>query len=329
MKDEFKPTNCDLILLENCMLRCKMCHMWRCDKDVMLVPTDIYGNFIKGLYDYFGSDMQILFVGGEPLLKDGIEDLIRFASDKGFFTSLTSNGYLINKKRAFALMDSGISSVVISIDSLNHNVHDYLRGVKGVLARALSAIKYLSKFKSEGQSVCVVSIIMEPTLDYILELADWADTNEDIACISFQVVAQPFFTGYDNFWYRNDRFSLLWPKDVKKVKNVIDELIVRKERKAKIGNSVNQLEIFKRYFEKPQEFVKSGGCHLGYNSLSVNSSGNVFLCFDQPPIGNIMRDEISDIWMSQRADYVRSRIKHCNTHCKSMINCFSEDGFSV
>ena len=75
--------------------------------------------------------------------------------------------------------------------------------------------------------------------------------------------------------------------------------------------------------------MKKEGCHLGYNSLSVNSSGDVYLCFLQQPIGNIMEDSIEHIWESPLANRVRENIKNCTKNCKSMINCFTEEGFSI
>jgi MoaA/NifB/PqqE/SkfB family radical SAM enzyme len=324
-----KPDYCDLILLENCMLRCKMCHMWRCEKEIDLVPALYYEKFIHALAKFFGSDMQILFVGGEPLLKPGIIDLIRSAAKERFFTSLTSNGYLIDRPMAAAIMNARISSLALSLDSLDAKKHDSLRGISGVFIRVQKALKYLSQYKHSGQSICIVCTIMAPNLDDIVALADWAEKHKEIACITFQVISEPFFTGDNDEWYRDERFSFLWPKDTQAVIDLIDRLIERKEKNYKIGNSVNQFAMFKRYFEHPERFVKYGGCHLGYNSLSVNSSGDIFLCFDQPPIGNIMRNDISDIWFSEHAHSVRARIKGCKQHCKSMINCFSEDGFSI
>ncbi len=324
-----KPQFCDLILLENCMLRCKMCNMWQCRNDINRVPTSFYQKFIESLYEHFGSDMQIQFVGGEPLLKPGIIDLIRSASKKGYFTSLTSNGFLINRRMAFQLIDAGISSLALSLDSIDKKVHDHMRGRHGVYKRVMKALKYLAQYRYPEQSICVVSTITSMNIDGLVALADWAEENNDITCITFQVLSQPFYTPEDPNWYTNDQFSSLVPKDMEKVKSIIDALIERKEKKNKIGNSVNQLAMFKKYFENPGRFVKKGGCHLGYNSLSVNSSGDISICFEQEPLGNIMRDTIKDVWESTHASDVRKSIKACSQNCKLMINCFSEEGFSV
>jgi len=325
-----RPQCCDLILLENCMLRCRMCSMWQCRNDVNHVPAYYYQSFIDSLYNYFGShDMQMQFVGGEPLLKPGIIDLIADASCKGFFTSMTTNGFLLNRKKAYQLIETKMSSIALSLDSLRPEVHDFLRGRKGLFKRVMKALKFLMRYRYPEQSVCIVVTIMEPNLDDLIPLADWAQSIDDIAAISFQAVVQPFYTEDNSDWYTKERFRFLWPTDSVKVNSVIDGLIERKEKKYKIGNSSNQLHLFKRYFEYPEQFVKKGGCHLGYNSLSVNSTGDIYLCFDQEPIGNIMRHGIDEVWESPHADKVRARIKGCTQNCKLMMNCFSEEGFRI
>jgi len=303
--------------------------MWKCQKDINQVPAFYYKDFLDSLYNYFGSDVYIQFVGGEPLLKPGIIDLIRHASEKNFFTCMTTNGYLINRKMALELVEARFSSLTLSLDSLNKKTHDFYRGRRGVYKRVMRALKYFIGYRYPEESICIVTTIMDANVDELVALADWVEKNEGLACISYQVLAQPFFTKDDPLWFKDPRFSFLWPKNEKKLFSAIDELIERKEKKYKIGNSVNQFKLFKKYFQNPEKFVKKGGCHLGYNSLSVNSSGDIYLCFEQPPIGNIMRDRIEDVWDSPRADDVRGRIKSCNKNCKLMINCFSEEGFSI
>jgi len=324
-----KPSNCDLILLENCMLQCKMCYMWQCKKDINQVPAFYYKGFIESLYSYFGSGIYIQFVGGEPLLKPDIIELIKCASEKGFYTCMTTNGYCINRKMALDLVEARFSSLTLSLDSLNKKLHDYYRGKHGVYKRVMKALKYFIGYRYPEESICIVTTIMDANIDDLVPLADWVENHEGIACISFQVVSQPFFTKEDPLWFNSPRFRFLWPQNKQKLFSALDQLIERKQKKYKIGNSVNQLNLFKKYFLNPEQFVKKGGCHLGYNSLSVNSAGDIYLCFEQPPIGNIMRNRIEDVWESPYANEVRLQIKSCKQNCKLMINCFSEEGFRI
>ena len=94
----------------------------------------------------------------------------------------------------------------------------------------------------------------------------------------------------------------------------------------KINNPVAQFEVFKSYFKHPERFVKTLRCNLGYNSVSVNTSGKIFLCLSRDPIGDI-RDgkSMEEIWFSKEAQRVRENIANCKNNCKSMINCFFEE----
>ena len=171
---------------------------------------------------------------------------------------------------------------------------------------------------------------MELNLNDITDIADWANKREDIDAVSFQAIDQPFFTKPDKDWFTKTEYSFLWPDDIEKVDNVIDALIFRKEKGgSKIANSVAQLKGFKRYFREPHRIIQHNGCHLGYNSLSVDAVGDMYICFDQEPIGNIVRDSVSSVWESESANETRRAIKKCKKNCKSMMNCFSEDGFIV
>jgi len=302
--------------------------MWQCDKPVDRVPVSYYAAFMHTVYEKFGNDMQVNCVGGEPLLKPGVYELLRQLSQWGFFSALTTNGYLLSERNAKALMQTGVSSVTVSLDTFDEAMHDRLRGKKGVYRRAMQGIRFLHAYQKELQSVCVVATLMKPTLPGIIPLLEWAENNAAIASISFQAVDQPFYTPSNKNWREHDYYTSLWPED-ETVAPIIDTLIERKNEGYKIANGISQLEGYKRYFSDPHRIIAHDGCHLGYDALSVNALGDIFLCFDQPPIGNIMREGIEDVWESNKANVVREKITACRKNCKSMMNCFSEEGFQI
>ena len=59
--------------------------------------------------------------------------------------------------------------------------------------------------------------------------------------------------------------------------------------------------------------------------LKVGPSGEIFLCAENGPIGNVKECDIAKIWVSDAADSVRQRIACCRTNCPQMINCYFED----
>lgn len=306
------------------MLECKMCKMWQSKDDINRVPVAYYMRFVDSMADFFGNDVQIQFVGGEPLLKPDVLELIRHTVQCGFRTTLTTNAYLMDKTMTRDLLLTGIDMVVVSLDSLKPRVHDSLRGKRDVFKRVMKALKYLGAFKADKQSIRVVATIMNPNLDSLLALVDWVETQKHIEAITLQAIDQPFGTHPDFKWYEKEEYSFLWPEK-EKVHWLIDQLIDYKKKDYKISNSIEQLNGFKRYFEKPETIISQGGCHLGYNALSVNQAGDISLCFAHEPLGTIMRDSIEDVWESEKAAHVRAQIKACTNNCKLMMNCFAKD----
>ena len=320
-----KPVFCDLVITENCMLRCKMCKMWQGKDNGSGLPVEIWKRFIDSFADFVGDKAQVQFVGGEPLLKEGILELIVHTAKKGFLTTMTTNGYLIDEKMARNIVASGLSTLVLSLDSIKRQTHDFLRGVEGTYDRLRRAISLLERIKNNSLKLHIVATIMEPNLDEILELTEWVNMNEAIEYISFQAVMQPFFTPFDESWFEKGEFSLLWPKDSVRVERILDNLIAFKEKGYKITNPVSQFKIFKTYFSNPKQFVKIK-CNLGYNSITVDTAGRIFLCNSMEPIGNIRNDRnIEEIWLLEKTEEIREKIRNCKYNCKLMINCFFEE----
>lgn len=96
---------------------------------------------------------KVDFFGGEPLLKDGIVDLIRHGARKGLYMSVTTNGRQLTKDFIRELRRAGISCINISLDSISEKKHDRLRGLPGVFNRAVNGVR----FCYEESIPCIVS----------------------------------------------------------------------------------------------------------------------------------------------------------------------------
>ncbi|MDD4939449.1 MAG: radical SAM protein [Candidatus Omnitrophica bacterium] len=317
--------NCHLVLLENCLLKCKMCHMWECKNDPEEMPAEAWMDLLFSLKDLCGKQTHVHFVGGEPLMKRGIIDIIRFSSQNKFISSMTTNGFLIDKDMALRIAGSGLDTLVLSLDSLNPRTHDYLRGVPGVYNKVMDAIGYFEAIAAEKPRIHVVTTIMASNIKELADLALWAQDKKEVANISFQAVMQPFFTPGQGAWYNDEAFSFLWPKDQNELNRSLDELIKLKKSGLKITNASSQFEVFRSYFSSPENFIKKGACNLGVDSLTVNSSGKMFFCLDKEPIGDIRKDDVKKAWFSDKAESVRQQIKSCKKNCKLMVNCFFKE----
>ncbi len=322
---KIKPGFCCLGITNKCMLKCRMCYKWR-DNKVEQYPTlEQYKNFISDFRELVGDNFTLHFGGGEALLYDGVLDLVDYSVKKGFLTNIISNGWLIDEDMAKRIADSGLHELVLSLDSLNEETHDYLRGVKGVYHRAMKAIKYLSKHCRDTR-VGICTVIYDWNLDELMPLLEWANSNDALSSIIFMAPMQPNSTGV-NKQLRDSEYGFLWPKDQAKVCAFVDKLLELKSVCYKIGNSIPQLEAFKLYLQSPDKFVKKTRCNLD-RAVHISAVGEVFLCYRWDILGNIRYgDDIRRIWRSEQAEGVRQKINCCKENCHFLLNCFFEGDY--
>lgn len=318
-------------IIDDCMLKCKMCYKWKEDifikeKEKAKIPTlRDWKNCVSSLRDITDDSFQINFGGGEPFLKEGLLDLVRFCNSKRFKTNVATNGYLIDGKMAKKVAGSGLDGIIISLDSLNESIHDYLRGVRGVYQRVMNGVKYLDRF-CDGLYKGICCVIYEKNLDDILKLAEWVDKDSRLNSIYFMAAMQPNNTPLDPGWYKRDEFIHFWPKSSKRVCSIIDELIRLKKDGSKISNQICQLEAFKSYYQYPERFVKKTKCNMD-SAVHISSTGDIFLCYRWARLGNIKRDSLAEVWYSKEADEVREDIQRCQDNCHFLLNCYFEGDY--
>jgi len=325
-----KPGFCCLGIVDSCMLRCRMCEKWKDDLTAhgkTEPTTEQYKTFISQLREITDEGFEIDIGGGEALMRNDVLELVQYMKQVGFRTTIASNGWLINDEMAKRIVESGLSSVILSIDSLKPEVHDEMRGVKGVQERVIRAIDTIRKY-SKDIHIGLCSIIMDKTLDGVIDLANWSNERRDkINSHLFMAVMQPNNTIIQNEWFDSTELGGIWPEDPTKAIAVVEELITRRKRGDWIGNSVEQLEAFKMYFENPTRFVKKSSCNLD-RALHVSAVGDIFLCFRWGTLGNIKDGvDIRELWYSNEAEQIRADIRKCGDNCHYLLNCFFEGDY--
>lgn len=321
-----KPAFCSIEVLYSCILKCKMCYMWKNSRTKDEMSVEEWKRFIMDLKRFTGTETSINITGGEPFLKENVIDLVRFIVQEGFKeVSMTTNGFLIDEYISRDIADSGMSMISMSLDSIDEEVHDNLRGVSGVCRKMIQALEYLRGHHGSLRKLGIQTIIMGPNLDGILDLVQWAHARK--ISIYFMAIAQPLCLSLPYNWHIESEYSFLWPSEKTKLFNIIDNLIkFKKEKGIDIGNSVAQLQAFKTYFTDPNDFVKKHRqCRMGDGMLKVDPCGNVSLCAEKGSIGNVRAGRIEDIWFSKKAANVRESIRLCKINCPQLINCFFEE----
>jgi MoaA/NifB/PqqE/SkfB family radical SAM enzyme len=320
-----KPAFCCMNISSVCMLRCKMCFLWqkKSDKTPQGLEVGKWKDYIVSLKDLTSEPIDLNYSGAEPLADERTMPLINFSVKQGFYTTLCTNGFLIDKVMANKIADSGLNKIIISLDGIKEQTHDYLRGVQGCYRRVMKAIDFLNESSGGKLRMGIQTIILEKNLDEIIRLLEWLNSDERLKFINFQVVAQPFGTPVDSEWYKKSKYRFLWPQDVNKTNTIIDELIKfgnNEKYGYKLSNPIKQLEVFKRYFMNPQDFIGENRCEVD-SWMSVDYLGNVHMCERMSGIGNINTDCSKDIWYSSQAKQISHDITNCRKNCHLVLNC--------
>lgn len=117
-----------LMVTYKCNMQCIMCDLWR-----RKVENELSFNEIKKIVDdlsYLGVS-GIALSGGEPLVRKDIFDIIKYIKSKKIPVAMSTNGLLLAKKETTdILFESGIDSIALSLDSVNPELHNRLRGKK-------------------------------------------------------------------------------------------------------------------------------------------------------------------------------------------------------
>ncbi|MDP2787429.1 MAG: radical SAM protein, partial [Pseudomonadota bacterium] len=84
---------------------------------------------------------MLVLTGGEPLLRRDLETIVAAAARQGLMPVIGTNGTLLDAARAGALRAAGAMGVGISLDSVEPDFHDRLRGQIGAWEGAMRGIE--------------------------------------------------------------------------------------------------------------------------------------------------------------------------------------------
>ena len=176
-----KPLRIQIHVTDLCNSKCPTCFYWK-NKNVEQLDKKYIFKFIDQAFQLSGPKIVTL-TGGEPLIRRDIFDIIRYIRLKKGYPKILTNGLLLTPKTIDKLVESGIDSVSISINSINQKIHDWSRGVNGNLEKIFEEVQYIKKNHPELKiDFCV--ILFKQNLDQIIPIIEYA--NEVGAGINFQ-----------------------------------------------------------------------------------------------------------------------------------------------
>lgn len=135
----------------SCNLRCPECPsgLRQFTRPIgMLEPA-----FFKKTIDEVYQELIYLtfYFQGEPYLNPNFLDMVRYASDKGIYTSTSTNAHYLNKEQAKKTVESKLDRLIISIDGATQETYEQYR-IGGTLQKVIEGTKNIIKAKQELRS---------------------------------------------------------------------------------------------------------------------------------------------------------------------------------
>lgn len=201
-----------LELTNKCNLSCPYCGNSQLTRARGVIAWDLLEKVVDECADGH-HDLAWLHGTGEPLIWDRLEDVIRLIKKRGAGeASFGTNGTLLTEKRVRSLLDSGLTSIYISLDSLDPAVYKSTRGAD--LKKVVENVKKLIKIVPKKFKI-TVALMEHKEQHFTLQLIQkFYDTFGFITNVHLNLVGNSLFPHAPEDYRVNktDRSSCLTPR---------------------------------------------------------------------------------------------------------------------
>jgi len=283
-----------VVVTYRCNARCVMCN---CFKESADPSTELSLDTIQKLprMDFCN------ITGGEPFLREDLEDIVAILQKKATRIVISTNGYFFDRIIHLCERFPRVG-IRVSIDGLSV-ANDKIRGIPQGYDRVMRCIL---KLKEMGH----------PDIGFGMTLQD--DNYQDLMTI------------YKLARYLNLEFSTACAHNTfyfKKTDNVIEQkrnvIAAIEELINAMLHTNNPKKWFRAYFnhglinyivDNPREL----SCCLGTNGFYLEPCGDVVPCSamkEKSVMGNLNEQTFEEIWSSEKARCVREQVSFCKENC--------------
>jgi len=240
------------------------------------------------LDDVLAVNPSVLLIlsGGEPLVRDDLEEIANHAASAGATVVVGTNGIGLTNERIESLKGAGVRGVAVSIDSLNPTYHDRFRHGTGALSATLSAV---TRLRQQGLDFIVQTSLTRGNRSELPELVAWAAENGAVSFNLYFLVP----TG------RGERMEGLSPSENEEVLADLVEL-ERVYRGRMMVRSKCQPQLMRHVIEAGGEsplLNYATRCPCGVQYCRITPEGKLTPCPYMPAVaGDLTRESFGDVW---------------------------------
>jgi radical SAM protein with 4Fe4S-binding SPASM domain len=134
-----------------CNLRCPLCTTG--SGDMQRENGKMSLETFKNIIEKMGDDLffLLLYHQGEPYINKCFLDFVKLAKEKNIYTTTSTNAHYFSDEVIHATIDSGLDSMIVSLDGVTQEVYEHYR-VKGKVDKVLQGTRRFMEIKRERKA---------------------------------------------------------------------------------------------------------------------------------------------------------------------------------
>ena len=296
-----------------CPLHCAFCYN----------PTD-YADYTK---NELGTDawikvlrdarklgaLQLGISGGEPLLRDDIEDIVVEANHLGYYSNLITSGVGLTEKRIDAFKSGGLDHIQLSMHDITEEISNFVTDTSTFKLKQ----KVAAMIKDRGYPMVLNVVIHRYNIGHIKEILEMAEALG----ADYVELANTQYYGW----------SLINRNQLMPTKEQIDEAEkITNEFREYIGNKMKIFFVVPDYYaERPKKCMNGWGEVF----MIVTANGDVLPCHSArvlPDMNfpNVTNNDLKEIWYDSSAfnkyrgdDWMKEPCRSCSEKENDLGGC--------
>lgn len=327
MPDDKKLELIHMQITRNCNLRCWFCGQWGnkgffSNASGKEMKIDDWKRVIDSVISRCNCQKDypsVMLWGGEPLVSPFFGELASYLAERGFELGIVTNGVLIDKWSD--VLKNNFKRIYISIDG-TREIHDSIRG-KGVFDKVVSNVGLI---KGSNAKISVMTVLSPQILPILHEFPRCLEklAPDELLLQDMIYMSEDEAVSYKNWLKSNFGYDA---KDINSWQSALPEDYQEKK-------SAALKKVLGEVFPFPVRYMAHGSGALNEHCLSpfrhihVAWNGNVLYCTDFYDFyaGNVMQEDVMDIFGNELSEKFRNEILKCN--CPTCNHCSWKNNFT-
>ncbi|MFM8467427.1 MAG: pyrroloquinoline quinone biosynthesis protein PqqE [Oxalobacteraceae bacterium] len=256
---------------------------------------------------------QLGFSGGEPLVRDDLEELIGEAHQLGYYTNLITSGVGLTEERISNMKALGLDHIQLSFQDSTKEMNDFLSSTK-----TFDLKNRVAKLIKKYDYPMVLNVVLHRyNLDHVGRIIEMA---VEMGVEYLELANTQYYA-----WAHVNRDQLMPTREqLERAEAVVNDY------RAKLGNKIRLLFVVPDYFEN-----KPKACMNGWGSvfLAVAADGSALPCHAAKTLPglsfpNVTEQTLEDIWYQSDAfnafrgfEWMKEPCRSCSEKEKDFGGC--------